>query len=205
MSVSSATAPNHHADYPGFAGMAGVLVGIVMLLEGRAYARLATSAASVCDTIASSTSAAGRGTPPRAAARRGAHVTGIDPASVMLRLARAFTRKRAAIAWSEGAAENLPLPDESATVVCSLATVHHSKDVGKGLAEAHRVLAPGGRLVAIERRVSPGATGLASHGWTEKQAESFAAMCRTAGFHNVRTGEHRAGRRAVWTVNGLRP
>jgi hypothetical protein len=64
MSVSSATAPNHHADYPGFAAMAGVLVGIVMLLEGRAYARLATSAASVCDTIASSTSAAGRGTPP---------------------------------------------------------------------------------------------------------------------------------------------
>jgi ubiquinone/menaquinone biosynthesis C-methylase UbiE len=205
MSVSSATAPNHHADYPGFAGMPGGLVGIVMLLKGRAYARLATSAASVCDTDRVVDIGCGPGNAARAGARRGAQVTGIDPASVMLRVARAFTRKRAAITWAEGTAENLPLPDESATVVWSLATVHHWKDVGKGLAEAHRVLAPGGRLVAIERQVSPGATGLASHGWTEQQAESFAAMCRAAGFDNVRIGEQRAGRRAVWTVNGLRP
>jgi hypothetical protein len=53
--------------------------------------------------------------------------------------------------------------------------------------------------------VSPGATGLASHGWTEQQAESFAAMCRAAGFDNVRIGNRQTGRRAVWTVNGLRP
>jgi SAM-dependent methyltransferase len=205
MSVSSPTAPNHHADYPGFAGMPGVLVGIGMLLKGRAYARLATTAASVCDTDRVVDIGCGAGNAARAAARRGARVTGIDPASVMLWVARASTRKRAAIAWAEGAAENLPLPDESATVVWSLASVHHWKDVGKGLAEAHRVLAPAGRLVAIERRVSPGATGLASHGWTGQQAESFAAMCRAAGFDNVRISKRQAGRRAVWTVNGLRP
>ena len=132
-------------------------------------------------------------------------MTGIDPASVMLRVARVFTRRRAAISWVEGAAENLPLPDSSATVVWSLATVHHWKDVGKGLAEAHRVLAPGGRLLAIERQVRPGATGLASHGWTEQQAESFAAILRTAGFDNVRIGNQGTGRRAVWTVSGVRP
>jgi SAM-dependent methyltransferase len=205
MSVSSATAPNHHSDYPGFAGMPGMLVGLVMLITGRVYARLVIGAASVVDTDRVVDIGCGPGNAARAAARRGAHVTGIDPASVMLRVARAFTRKRAEIDWAEGAAENLPLPDGSATVVWALATVHHWKDVGKGLAEAHRVLAPGGRLVAIERQVSPGATGLASHGWTEQQAESFAAMCRAAGFDNVRIGNRQAGRRAVWTVNGLRP
>jgi SAM-dependent methyltransferase len=204
MSVSSATAPNHHADHPGFAGMPGTLVGLVMLLTGRAYARLATGAASVADTDRVVDVGCGPGNAARAAARFGAHVTGIDPARVMLRVARAFTRKRAAIDWVEGAAENLPLPDGSATVVWALATVHHWKDVGEGLAEAHRVLAREGRLVAIERRVSPGATGLASHGWTEQQAESFAAMCRAAGFDKVRIDEHRAGRRAVWAVCGCR-
>ena len=31
--------------------------------------------------------------------------------------------------------------------------MHHWKDVTKGLAEAYRVLAPGGRVLAIERQV----------------------------------------------------
>ena len=70
----------------------------------------------------------GPGSAARAAARRGARVTGIDPASVMLRVARAVTPKRAAIAWAEGAAEHLPLPDGAATVVWSLATDHKWND-----------------------------------------------------------------------------
>jgi SAM-dependent methyltransferase len=101
-------------------------------------------------------------------------------------------------------AESLPVPTGSATVLWSLATVHHWKDVTKGLAEAHRVLAPGGRVLAIERQVARDATGLASHGWTEEQAESFAAQCRTAGFDDVRVEGRGAGRRAVWAVHGVR-
>ena len=113
-------------------------------------------------------------------------MTGVDPSSVMLRIARAFTRD-AGVAWVEGTAESVPLPDGSATVLWSLATVHHWQDVGAGLGEARRVLGPRGRLLAIERRTQPGATGLASHGWTQQQAESFAAQCRTAGFVDLRS------------------
>jgi ubiquinone/menaquinone biosynthesis C-methylase UbiE len=133
-------------------------------------------------------------------------VTGVDPALIMLRVARPFTRDRATTTWAEGAAEHLPLPDGSATVVWSLATVQHWKDVGDGLAQARRVLAPGGRFLAIERQVRPGATGLTSHGWTKQQAESFAAQCRAAGLvDDVRIGKHEHGRGAVWTVSGVRP
>jgi ubiquinone/menaquinone biosynthesis C-methylase UbiE len=141
----------------------------------------------------------------RAAARHGAHAIGIDPAPVMLRVARAVTRGRAGVEWAEGTAENLPVSTGSATVVWSLATVHHWKDATKGLAEAHRVLAPGGRVLAIERQVQPDATGVASHGWTEQQAESFAALCRTAGFDNVHVEGRGSGRGAVWAVHGLKP
>jgi ubiquinone/menaquinone biosynthesis C-methylase UbiE len=147
----------------------------------------------------------GPGVAVRTAAGRGARATGIDPAPVMLRIARAVTRGRDGIVWAEGAAESLPVPTGSATVVWSLATVHHWKDVTKGLAEAHRVLAPGGRVLAIERQVAPDATGIASHGWTEQQAESFAAACRTAGFDDVRVEGRSAGRRAAWAVHGVKP
>lgn len=203
--ASAAMAVNHHGDHPGFAGLTGTLCGFVFLLTGRRNARLATDLARVSAADHVVDIGCGPGSAARAAARRGARVTGVDPAPSMLRLARAVTRNRAAITWAEGAAERLPVADGSATVVWALATVHHWRDVTKGLAEAYRVLAPGGRLLAVERQTQPGATGLASHGWTAAQAESFAALCRTAGLVDVTVASHRSGRREVWTVRGVRP
>jgi ubiquinone/menaquinone biosynthesis C-methylase UbiE len=123
----------------------------------------------------------------------------------MLQLARILTLPGHSVTWAYGTAENLRQPPGSATVVWSLAAVHHWKNVTMGLAEAWRVLVPGGRFLAIERRVRPGATGLASHGWTDQQAESFAVQCRAAGFENVRIEQHTGGRRAVQVAQALRP
>ena len=122
----------------------------------------------------------------------------------MLNLARRFTRPGISIAWQEGTAEGLPLPDGAATVLWSISTVHHWPDVPAGLAEAHRVLRPGGRLLAIERRTRPGAKGLASHGWTDDQAAAFADLCRTAGFTDVRVETHAPGRHALLAVRARR-
>jgi ubiquinone/menaquinone biosynthesis C-methylase UbiE len=194
---------NHHADHPCFTGVTGVIVGLMLLSMGRSNARLAAEVTGVSAGDRVIDVGCGPGGAVREAARRGARVTGVDPAPVMLRLARTFTRD-AGIRWVEGTAENVPLPDGSATVWWSLATVHHWKDVGQGLGEAHRLLAANGRLLAVERRAQPGATGLASHGWTQQQAESFAAQCRTAGFTDVAIGQHGRGRRAVWAVNATR-
>jgi ubiquinone/menaquinone biosynthesis C-methylase UbiE len=205
MNVSPARAVNHHADFPGFAGVSGLLCGLLFLAIGRANARLAVDIASVSASDRVVDIGCGPGVAVRAAASRGARATGIDPAPVMLRVARAASRGQDGIDWAEGAAEHLPVSNGSATVVWSLATVHHWQDVTKGLAEAHRVLASGGRVLALERQVRPDATGLASHGWTEQQAESFAAQCRTAGFDELRVEGRRTGRRAVWAVYGVRP
>jgi ubiquinone/menaquinone biosynthesis C-methylase UbiE len=205
MDMSSADAVNHHAGHPGFAGATGLLAGLTMIVAGGAVARLAADLAAVSDADRVVDVGCGPGTAVREAARRGARVTGVDPAPVMLRLARTLTRNRLTLTWAEGAAEDLREPDGSATIVWSLATVHHWRDVTAGLAEARRVLAPGGRLLAIERRVRPGATGLASHGWTDQQAESFAAQCRAAGFDSVHVEKHTPGRRAVSVVKAVRP
>lgn len=201
----SADAANHHASHPGFAGVTGLLVGLIMLVGRGGVARLAADLAAVSADDHVLDVGCGPGNAVRGAARRGARATGVDPAPVMLRLARTFTSNRPTITWAQGAAEDLRQPDGSATVVWSLATVHHWKDIAAGLAEVKRVLVPSGRFLAIERRVRPGATGLASHGWTQRQAESFATQCRTAGFDDVRVEEHSPGRHPVLVVRAVRP
>ena len=133
----------------------------------------------------SSTSAAARGTAARRAAASARTVTGVDPAAVMLRVAPPVPRPRARPLRRRARAEALPLADDSATVVWSIATVHHWPDIDAGLAEARRVLRPGGRFLAIERRARRRRHGLASHGWTDEQAEAFADACRAAGFVDV--------------------
>jgi hypothetical protein len=65
-------------------------------------------------------------------------------------------------------------------------------------------LVPGGRLLVAERRISEGATGLASHGWTDAQAASFAAHLTHAGFSDIATERCHAGR-PMAVVTAVRP
>lgn len=186
--------PNHHADYPGFSGVFGLVAGLSMVIGRGGVARMAADLADVTAADRVVDIGCGPGAAVREAARRGAEVCGVDPAHVMLRLARLLTKGDSRITWLDGVAEALPLPDATATVVWSISTVHHWPDLEGGLAESRRVLAPGGRFLAIERRREPGTTGLASHGWTDEQAQSFAEYCRAAGFVDSRVGVQRVGR-----------
>jgi ubiquinone/menaquinone biosynthesis C-methylase UbiE len=194
--------PNHHAHYPGFAGVGGLLAALRFTVGRGADADLAIRLTGIGPSDHAVDVGCGPGVAVRRAAASAASVVGIDPAPVMLRVARLFMRNRSssAVRYIEGAADALPLPDDSATVVWSLATVHHWQDLDASLEEARRVLCPSGRLLAIERRVEPGARGHASHGWTDDQARTFAERCRVAGFADVEIGHHQTGRRRVVSV-----
>lgn len=119
----------------------------------------------------------------------------VDPAAVMLRVGRLANRAKG-LRYAHGAAQALPVADGWASVVWSLATVHHWPDIDAALGEVGRVLAPGGRFVAIERRVAGGARGLASHGWRREQADVFAARCEALGLAAT-VGEHADGNRGA--------
>jgi len=165
------SSPNHHADHPGFAGVTGLLAALSMAFGRKSDARLAVRLSDLRagDTVVDI--GCGPGVAARYAERQGATVTGIDPAPVMLRVARLRTRHPTRVRYVEGVAEEIPLRDRSASIIWSISTVHHWRDIDSGLREAHRVLLPGGRLVAIERQSKPGASGHASHGWNEDQAK----------------------------------
>jgi len=130
----------------------------------------------------------GPGNAARMAAARGAIVIGVDPAAVMLRVARKLSRNAPHLSFVRGAAERIPVDDAAASVAWSLAAVHHWPNLDAGLREVQRVLRPGGRFVAIE-------TQNVSHGWTDDQAERFAALCRDHGFTDVGIERRTADRR----------
>lgn len=192
--------PNHHADYPGFAGVAGLVAALSMTLGRKGNAQLAArlSGLGPGDTVVDL--GCGPGAAVRYAARMGAPTTGVDPATVMLRVAKLLTGPSAKVQYVEGAAEAIPLPEGSASVVWSIATVHHWADLDAGLREVRRILMPSGRLVAMERRTQRGARGLESHGWTDEQASGFADRCRAHGFTDVRLERTKIGRRSTVSV-----
>jgi ubiquinone/menaquinone biosynthesis C-methylase UbiE len=198
-------APNHHKDYPGFTGAFGLLAALTMTVRRGGDARLAVelTGAGPGDTVVDV--GCGPGAAARHAARTGATVVGVDPAPVMRRVAGLLGAGRRGVRYLAGTAEALPVGDGTATVLWSIATVHHWADIDAGLREARRALRPGGRLLAIERRTQPGARGHAGHGWTDDQAAAFAERCAAHGFEDVRVGRHTGGRGPVLTVLAVAP
>ena len=76
-------------------------------------------------------------------------VSGLDPNPAMLAVARATTRADVSIDWHEAAAEDLPFADESFDAVLCGMGLQFFADRRAGLREFHRVLVPGGRVVAV--------------------------------------------------------
>lgn len=197
--------PNHHAHYPGFSGLMGIVAAASMVVGRDDDARLAIRLGELAAGDTAVDIGCGPGVATRCAARLGAHAIGIDPARVMLNVARLLTRPGSGARYLEGTAEHVPLDDATATVVWSIATVHHWRDIDAGLREALRVLVPGGRFVAIERKVEAGAQGLGSHGWSQARADAFAARARELGLHDVRAERNRTARRSTLAIVGVKP
>ena len=97
----------------------------------------------------------GSGTAVRETADRvlSGRVVGVDPTPAMIRFAEELSAShegRNRMEYLEGSAEDLPLPDASATVALAINSLHHWVDPPVGLAETLRVLKPGGRLFVAD-------------------------------------------------------
>lgn len=93
---------------------------------------------------------AGLGTDLSQFARHGARVTDVDLSSGHLRLAEENFALRGLVGrFIHHDAERLPFDDASFDVVYSNGVLHHTPDTARLVAEIHRVLRPGGRVIAM--------------------------------------------------------
>ncbi|HUF49042.1 MAG TPA: class I SAM-dependent methyltransferase, partial [Vicinamibacterales bacterium] len=88
------------------------------------------------------------------AARWARRVTAVDQSAEVLARARALASRRKVrnITWKRGRLERVPLADASADVALLSQALHHADDPARALAEARRVLRPGGRLLVLDLR-----------------------------------------------------
>ncbi len=121
---------------------------------------------------------------------------GLDMTDDMLALARENQRKAGAtnVEFLKGHIEHIPLPDNSVDVIISNCVINLSGDKDKVLAEAFRVLKPGGRFavsdVVSRRRDVPDEIRRSVELWIDCVAgalheDDFKAKLATAGFENI--------------------
>jgi len=85
-------------------------------------------------------------------------VTGVDPAAELRAIAQAAPRDpRLAVSVEDGTAEALPFEDRSFDCVVCTFTLCSVHDPAAALAEARRVLKPGGRFLYCEHGLAPDA------------------------------------------------
>ena len=207
MAMRSATARQDRVRQPRAGGSIREILTAISMTVGRSPAARAVAAAvelAAADRVVDI--GCGPGMAVREAAGRGATATGVDPAPAMLRLASwiGAVRRPRGIAWVAGGVEQPGLPSDSATVVWAISSVHHWQDRAAGLRQISRVLAPGGRLLLVERLTKPGARGHAAHGLTSAQAEDLASQTAAAGFTGVRISTTKAGHRQLIIIQGTR-
>jgi SAM-dependent methyltransferase len=133
------------------------------------------------------------------AAQWARHVTAIDRSPEVLARAKALgARRRAAnITWKRGEMEKLPLADQSLDLAILSQALHHAADPAAVVAEASRVLRPGGRVLLLDLRSHDEAWVRDQLGdrWLGFEDQQLRSMLEDAHFGDVRItiGARRAG------------
>lgn len=88
------------------------------------------------------------------ASRFARRVVAIDRSATVLSRAKALAERRGRtnIVWKRGEIEKLPLNDASVDIALLSQALHHAEDPGKALAEAVRIVKPGGRVLLLDLR-----------------------------------------------------
>lgn len=133
------------------------------------------------------------------AARWARKVIAVDRSPEMLERAKALARRRKVsnIVWKRGELEKLPLGDASVDIAVLSQALHHAADPATALAEAARVLRPGGRLIVLDLRQHDQAwvTSALGDRWLGFKDADLKRMMADAGFGeiDVRVGARKTG------------
>src|SRR4051794_22888781 len=117
--MTSTEAPNHHAHFPPFRGTKGAMAALSMVFGRDACSDLAVRLTEAGSTDHLLDIGCGPGAGARTLARQVAHVTAVDPAPVMLRVARLIPSPRN-MTWMRASAHDLAIDSGSVNVALAL-------------------------------------------------------------------------------------
>ena len=146
------------------------------------------------------------------ASRWASKVIAIDRSRAVLARARelAVRRRVSNVTWKRGELEHLPIDDASVDVALLSQALHHADDPQQALAEAVRILVPGGRVLLLDLREHSESWVRERLGdrWTGFSEEKLRQLLRGAGLENVRVtvGARRTGDPfTVLIASGVKP
>lgn len=132
---------------------------------------------------------AGEGTLALMLAQRARHVIAVDSSVKMVEYGRGLAERSgiANLEYRLGDMEELPLADDSVDMALMHQVLHHALHPGRALAEARRVLRPGGRLVLLDllKHDLDAARDLYGDVWLGFSQVELIALLRDAGFQHI--------------------
>lgn len=128
--------------------------GSGQLVPGRSWAAWSRALGHLLPPLVVVDAGCGEGYLTVEAAAWAARVIAVDRSREMLRRARQLARKRQLdnITWKVGEIEALPLETDSADVVLLSQALHHAAHPAQAVADAARVVRPGGRVLVLDLR-----------------------------------------------------
>jgi len=182
------------------------------LVPGRSWAAWARALGHLLPPLRVADLGCGEGYLTVEASRFASRVIAVDRSDAVLRRARALaTRRRVRnVTWKRGELERLPIRDASVDLALLSQALHHAKDPARALAEAVRILVPGGRVLVLDLREH-------DEGWVRERLgdhwlgfadDALAAMLRHAGLTDVTVtvGARRTGEAfTVIVASGTKP
>jgi ArsR family transcriptional regulator len=182
------------------------------LVPGRSWAAWARALAHLLPPLTIADIGCGEGYLTVEAARFAKRVIAIDRSPAVLERGRDLARRRRItnIRWKRGDIEALPLDSESVDLAMLSQALHHAADPAAALAEAARVVVPGGRVLVLDLRRHDQAWVRDTLGdrWLGFDDDELRAAMTTAGLSDVKVsiGARRARDPfAVLVASGVKP
>ena len=146
------------------------------------------------------------------ASRWASRVIAIDRSRPVLERARALARRRGVrnITWRQGEIERIPLRDAAVDLAILSQALHHATEPAVAIAEAVRILVPGGRLLVLDLREhdQEWVTERLGDRWRGFPDATLSRLLKQGGLSdvNVSVGARRAGDPfTVLIASGVKP
>ena len=160
-------------------------------VPGRSWQGLAETLLTLMPPMVIADLGAGEGTFSQLLARRSKKVIAVDNSEKMVEYGRELARKHGVknLEYRKGDLEEVPIKDATVDLAFFSQALHHAQHPERAVAEASRILKPGGRIVVLDllRHSYEEARELYADLWLGFTEVEVTRFLRQAGFKNIET------------------